>query len=143
MFNAFERVLLSLWIGSMWAIGYLAVPVLFATLDDRILAGMLAGKMFAILNFAGLLCGLLLLLGLFYQQGRAALSDWRSWLLLLMLLLICVNAFILQPHMGELKQLGLNGASLQQFRWLHGISSSLFLLNSLAGLLLIIRGLHK
>jgi len=127
----------------MWAIGYLAVPVLFHSLDDRILAGMLAGKMFSILNFMGLLCGLLLLLGLFYQQGRAALSGWRSWLLLAMLLFICVAEFILQPQMAALKQLGLSGDSLQQFRWLHGISSSLFLVNSLAGLLLIIRGLHK
>ena len=143
MFNAFERVLLSLWIGSMWAIGYLAVPVLFATLDDRILAGMLAGKMFTILNFMGLFCAALLFSGLFYQQGRAALSDWRSWLLLFMLLLICVIAFILQPQMSELKQLGLNGDSLQQFRWPHGLSSTLFLFNSLAGLLLVIRGLQK
>ncbi len=127
----------------MWAIGYLAVPVLFHSLDDRILAGMLAGKMFSILNLMGLLCGLLLFLGLFYQQGRAALSGWRGWLLLTMLLFICVAEFILQPQMAALKQLGLSGDSLQQFRWLHGISSSLFLVNSLAGLLLIIRGLHK
>ncbi len=143
MLKAFERVLLTFWIGSMWAIGYLAVPVLFHSLDDRFLAGMLAGKMFTILNFAGLFCGFLLFLGLFYQQGRAALSGWRSRLLLAMLLLICVAEFVLQPLMAELKQLGLSGESLQQFRWLHGISSILFLFNSLAGLLLVIRGVQK
>ncbi len=143
MFDAFERALLSIWIGGMWAIGYLAVPVLFHTLDDRMLAGMLAGQMFTILNFFGLICGLLLFAGLFYQQGKIALSGWRSGLLLFMLLLICVAEFILQPQMAELKQQGLNGAILQQFRWLHGISSILFLFNTLAGLLLNIRGLHK
>ncbi|VAX13947.1 Putative transmembrane protein [hydrothermal vent metagenome] len=143
MFQAAERVLLSIWMGGMWAIGYLAVPVLFHSLDDRILAGMLAGKMFTILNFAGLFCAGLLLIGLFYQQGRVALSNWRSWILLAMLLLIVVAEFILQPQMAGLKQNGLNGESLQQFRWLHGISSSLFLVNSLAGLLLIIRGVYK
>jgi len=127
----------------MWAIGYLAVPVLFRELDDRVLTGMLAGQMFTLLNFIGLFCGILLLAGLFFQQGRAALSSWRSWLLLFMLLLIGVAEFILQPQMAELKQLGLEGEHLQQFRYLHGISSVLFLLTSLAGLLLISRGLRK
>jgi len=143
MLKAFERVLLTFWIGSMWAIGYLAVPVLFRALDDRALAGMLAGQMFSLLNFLGLFCGVLLLSGLLFQQGRAALSGWRSWLLSGMLLLICVLEFVLQPQMAELKQLGLDGEHLQQFRWLHGLSSILFLVNSLAGLLLVIRGLQK
>lgn len=143
MFKSFERVLLTLWIGSMWAIGYLAVPVLFQVLDDRILAGMLAGQMFTLLNFLGLFCGVLLLAGMFYQQGRIVLSGWRSMLLVGMLVLVCVAEFILQPQMAELKQLGLEGDHLQQFRWLHGISSILFLLNSLAGLLLVARGLKK
>ncbi len=143
MFNSFERVLLTLWIGSMWAIGYLAVPVLFRVLDDRILAGMLAGQMFTLLNFLGLFCGVLLLAGIFYQQGRVTLSGWRSMLLVGMLVLVCVAEFILQPQMAELKQPGLEGEYLQQFRWLHGISSILFLLNSLAGLVLVARGLKK
>ncbi len=127
----------------MWAIGYLAVPVLFRALDDRVLAGMLAGQMFSLLNFLGLFCGVLLLSGLLFQQGRAALSGWRSWLLFGMLLLVCVAEFVLQPQMAELKRLGLEGEHLQQFRWLHCLSSILFLVNSLAGLLLVIRGLQK
>ena len=143
LLKAAEQVLLTLWIGSMWAIGYLAVPVLFRVLDDRMLAGMLAGKMFTLLNFLGLFCGVLLFVGLLLQQGRTVLSGWRSWMLVSMLLLICVVEFILQPQMAELKQLGLEGEHLQQFRWLHGISSILFLLNSLAGLVLIVRGVQK
>ena len=39
--------LLVLWIGGMWAIGYVAAPVLFANLGDKQLAGMLAGRLFA------------------------------------------------------------------------------------------------
>jgi len=58
-------------------------------------------------------------------------------------LLIAVAEFVLQPQMAELKQLGLEGEHLQQFRMLHGISSILFLLNSLAGLVLIVRGVQK
>jgi len=138
-----ERILLTLWIGSMWAIGYLAVPVLFRLLDDRMLAGMLAGQMFTLLNFLGLFCATLLFAGLLLQQGRQALFGWRSGLLVIMVVLIGVAEFVLQPQMAALKQLGLEGEHLQQFRWLHGISSILFLFNSLAGLLLVARGLQK
>ena len=41
-----DRILLTLWVGSLWAIGYIAAPTLFATLEDRALAGTLAGAMF-------------------------------------------------------------------------------------------------
>jgi hypothetical protein len=37
---------LTAWVGSLWAIGYLAVPILFHAQPDRQLAGMLAGQMF-------------------------------------------------------------------------------------------------
>ena len=56
-----EQLLVTLWVGSLWAIGYLAVPILFSTLDDRMLAGMLAGKMFTAVSFIGLGCGTALL----------------------------------------------------------------------------------
>ncbi|MEO8342514.1 MAG: DUF4149 domain-containing protein, partial [Gallionella sp.] len=36
------------WVGGLWAIGYLAVPVLFYAQPDRQLAGLLAGQMFAL-----------------------------------------------------------------------------------------------
>ena len=38
-----ERFLLTLWVGGLWIIGYLVTPVLFKTLDNRQLAGELAG----------------------------------------------------------------------------------------------------
>jgi hypothetical protein len=39
-----ERLLLTLWVGSLFAIGYIAVPMAFATLDDVILAGQYIGS---------------------------------------------------------------------------------------------------
>ncbi|HFQ14321.1 MAG TPA: DUF4149 domain-containing protein [Gammaproteobacteria bacterium] len=138
-----ERILLTLWVGGMWAIGYLAVPVLFAMLEDRMLAGMLAGRMFSLLNLLGLFCGGALLAMQLWQRGRALLRDWQGWLLPGMLLVILAGEFILQPQMAALKLAGLEGERLQQFRLLHGISSLLFLGNSLAGLWLVFRGPRK
>ena len=56
-----ERIILTLWVGALWAIGYLAVPFLFSGLDDRRLAGELAGEMFKAVGYVGLVSGIILL----------------------------------------------------------------------------------
>ena len=45
--------------------------------------------------------------------------------------------------MEELKAAGLDGENASRFGRLHGMSSVLFLINSLAGLALVISGLSK
>jgi hypothetical protein len=139
MFLIGERILLTLWVGALWAIGYLAVPTLFALLDDRILAGMLAGRMFTLVSFLGLFCGGVLLLGSLLRQGKLALRSVRVWLLVVMLLLVAVGEFGVQPLMAQLKAQGLVEGSMQaaQFARLHGVASVLYLINSLCGLLLV------
>ncbi len=144
MFLIGERILLTLWVGALWAIGYLAVPTLFALLDDRVLAGMLAGRMFTLVSFLGLVCGTLLLLGTGLRQGWLVLRSVRAWLLLVMLLLVVAGEFGLQPLMAQLKAQGLAEGSAQaaQFARLHGIASIIYLFNSLCGLLLVGLGEH-
>jgi len=139
-FPRLERVLLTFWVGGLWAIGYIAVPSLFFTLDDRQLAGELAGQMLKSIQVIGLACGLLLLCGLFYEIGRQFIRQWRCWLLLAMLLLTVLAVFIIQPMMVDLKAHGpiLKGTELAaEFGRLHGMASVLYLLNSIMGLALI------
>lgn len=139
MFTIGERLLLTLWVGALWAIGYLAVPVLFALLEDRALAGMLAGRMFSLVSYLGLVCGGVLLAGTVLRHGRAAWRGLRAGLLLVMLSLVVAGEFGLQPLMAQLKAGGLAEGSVQaaQFARLHGIASLLYLINSLCGLLLV------
>lgn len=134
-----EKILLTFWVGSLWAIGYLAVPTLFGTLEDRQLAGMLAGKMFTGVSYTGLFCGLVLLLSAFKRTAQFK-TDKKIWLLLLMLLLVIIGEFILQPQMADLKQFGLLEGSDQsrQFDRLHHIASMLYMINSLLGLTLVV-----
>lgn len=133
-----EPVLLTLWIGCLWAIGYLVAPVLFASLEDRMVAGMLAGKMFTAVSFIGLGCGSVLLAMTIMDRSRG-LRDRRVLLLGLMLILVVIGEFVLQPAMAELKQQGLVGGSAvaARFGQLHGVASLLYLVNSVAGLLLL------
>lgn len=130
-----ERILLTLWVGGLWAIGYMVAPALFASLDDRALAGSLAGVMFEIIAWVGLLCGGLLLL---FNQLRSAgrRFNWRALVLLAMLLLIGVGEFVLAPMIAGLREQGL--ADSTGFARLHGVAASAYLVTSLLGLLLVI-----
>lgn len=140
---AIERVLLALWVGGMWAIGYLAAPVLFATLDDRQLAGLLAGEMFEWMNTVGLVIGPLLLIS---NRIRCRVGiDRRAVALVLMLVIILLNQYGISPMMAEMKAGGLPAGSDEaaQFARLHGIASFFYLINSLLGIGLVVFGIHK
>jgi hypothetical protein len=52
--HAVERTLLTFWIGGLWTTGFVVAPLLFAELDDRALAGTLAGAIFGVMSYAGL-----------------------------------------------------------------------------------------
>jgi len=122
----------------MWTVGYVVAPTLFGILDDRQLAGFIAGHLFTTMSYIGLACGGLLLLGNLY---RAGIKHKTNYLLALMLVLIAIGQFILQPMMAELKAQGLVEGSVAaaKFGKLHGVSSILFMLTSIAGLTLIIK----
>ncbi len=133
-----ERILLTLWVGGMWTVGYIVAPTLFGVLDDRQLAGFIAGHLFTAMSYIGLVCGGLLLLGNSYRSG---IKHKTNYILLLMLILIAISQFILQPMMAELKADGLVAGSVNaaNFGKLHGVSAVLFLITSIAGLLLVIK----
>ena len=130
--SAVERILLTLWVGSLWVVGFIVAPVLFAELDDRALAGSLAGVLFTLTGYLGLACGgvLLLLNGLQYRG-----INWRLIVIACMLLLVMVGQFVVTPMVAELRVQGLTDTP--RFGQLHGIASVLFLLISVLGLVLV------
>lgn len=138
-----ERLLLTLWVGGMLVLGYLVTPVLFFSLSDRMLAGAVAGRLFGFMSLIGLVCGSLLILVWWLRDGRALVRDWRWWAVCVMLLITLIGEFGLAPRMQEIKLAA--GAALvpdselyQQFSRLHGLSSMLFMVNSLLGLGLVL-----
>ncbi len=141
-----ERVLLTLWVGGMWAIGFMAVPTLFAMLDDRQLAGMLAGQMFKIIYIVGFVVSLVLLVSVFINQGMSVAKHWRTWVLTLAFVLIALGLFVLQPAMQEIKAQGgiaEGSAQAERFATLHKASSTMYTVTSLCGLVLVVSGLRR
>ncbi|HRD86994.1 MAG: DUF4149 domain-containing protein [Candidatus Accumulibacter sp.] len=136
-------VALTLWVGGLWSIGYLVAPALFHALgSDRQLAGQLAGRLFELIGWVGLACAAYLLLFLLGRLRSAALRRWDFWLLILMLLLTAVGLFGVQPLLAQLKSDALPREVMQsvlrdRFAAWHGVSSILYLLQSLLGLLLV------
>ncbi len=137
--SAGENILLTLWVGGLWITGYLVVPALFASLDNRMLAGDLAGSVFSLMSWVGLACGGLLIAGVLLHERSQSFTTWRLWVLAAMLSIVAIGLFVLQPQMQALKAQGIASGSVQAiaFGRLHGISSTLFLVNSILGLLLV------
>ncbi len=136
------RLCLTLWVGGMWVVGYVVAPVLFAELSDTILAGNLAGKMFTWMARIGLVCGAYLLLYLLVQHGWSVVRRGAFWLVLFMLLGVAAGHFGIQPIIQQLKEAALPAEVMKsvlrdRFATWHGISSILYLLQSLFGLALL------
>jgi hypothetical protein len=140
-------IVITLWVGGMWAVGYLVAPALFAHLPaDRALAGALAGRMFDLIEWVGMGSATYLLLYLLVRRGLTAMRTAVFWLVVLMLLATLASHFGIQPLMAQFKtQAALSGAkdvlesvARDRFRTWHGVSSVLYLIQSLLGLLLVL-----
>ncbi|TSA21912.1 MAG: DUF4149 domain-containing protein [Betaproteobacteria bacterium] len=137
----------ALWVGGLWAVGYLVAPLLFHALpDDRLLAGLLAGKMFAAMGMVGMVCGGWLLVNRLQVAGGQAFKQAVFWMVLLMWLLTLAQYFGIQPLLAEIKaEAALQAASKDvmeslfrdRFATWHGVSSVVYLIESLLGLVLI------
>jgi hypothetical protein len=131
-----ERVLLALWVGALWTVGFVVAPVLFAELD-RSTAGSLAGILFRYMNWAGLGIG-----GFLLARNRLAARHRTAPALLLMLISvsILVNHFGITPEISALREAGFAPASdaATRFGRLHAAASVLYLTNAAFGLVLLV-----
>lgn len=143
-FQKLAAIAIVLWVGSLWAIGFIAAPTLFSTLADRQLAGMLAGRMFTVTAYVGMACGVYLLFYRLVTQGVTALKQAFFWLVFAMLVLTLVGHFGIQPILEGLKLQGgaadvMHSVVADRFARWHGIASILFIVQSLLGLVLVLR----
>ena len=142
-FSAAYSVVIAIWLGSLIGIGYIAAPVLFSQLADRTLAGNLAGAMFSVEAWLGIACAAYLLVYLVIAQGARITRCSVCWLVLLMLATTLLSHFGIQPLMAELKLEALpkpvmESALRDRFALWHGVSSGLYLLQTLLGIALVV-----
>ena len=134
-----RMLLVTLWVGSLWTIGYVVAPTLFATLADRVLAGFIAGKLFRIEAWLSVACGLVLIA---FIMRSTDVRDARArkhllWIVSGMLACTVVGYFGLQPFMADLKEAAAGGVmdaeARSRFGLLHGVASVFYLIQSVLG----------
>lgn len=125
-----ERVLLTLWVGSLWAVGYIAAPTLFAVLDNPELAGSVAGELFTVTAWVGLVCGTLLTVIQLVRDRHAVIRSWRFVALTTMLALTVAGEFLLRAWMDAAR-------GTDAFGSFHGLAQATFLIVALLGLALV------
>jgi len=136
-----------LWVGSFMTIGFLVVPILFSSLGDRQVAGMVAANLFKVTAYSGVvICAILMVIASYLVRLQATQYRLARWILLGMLACTVGAAFILIPWMNSLRDQALYlGISVREstnaalFTRLHGVSSTLFMIQALLGLVLVWR----
>lgn len=131
-----------LWVGGLLTIGFLVVPMLFSSLGDRQVAGMVAASLFKSTAYTSVLTSIVLMVlaNYFVRLGK---SQYRldRWILLGMLACAISAAFIIIPWMNSLRDQALYlGLSVREsshavlFGRLHGVSSAIYMLQTLLGI---------
>lgn len=141
--EALQSIAATLWVGAMWGIGYIVAPVLFSRLGDRALAGLIAGKLFSLMAWIGIGCAIYLLLFRMVRSGTGVFRQGVFWIVLLMLALVCAGEFGIQPIMAALKEEALPKQVMEsvlrdRFAAWHGVSSVLYIIQSLLGAALVV-----
>jgi hypothetical protein len=136
-----------IWAGSLWTIGYLVAPTLFSVLPSRETAGMIAGHLFRHEAILGITVGVLqlVLCNVLIRRGAARYRSLR-WIVLAMLICVLAGHFGVQPFMEGLKvkaqalNVGVSESPYKsEFGMLHGVSSVIYLVQSLLALVLVWR----
>jgi hypothetical protein len=143
-------LVLSIWVGGLAVLGFVAAPVIFATLQahdpsgGRAIAGMVFGAVFARFQFwAWILGGLLiLLLGARALLGpRPRRLGWRLWTVAAMIGLGLFTGMVLAPRIDQIRQstsgsvtdLPESDPRRSQFRLLHGVSNIIMVVTLIGG----------
>ena len=136
-------IIVTLWAGALWMTG-ISAYVLFDSLQDKQMAGMLAGKLFTVVSYIGMVSAFYLLIQRLVQDGTMALKQAFFWAVFLMLLLVLAGHFGIQPILEGLKAQALPADVMQsvfadRFRNWHGVASVAYLLECLLAFVLVLK----
>ena len=136
-------IIASLWVGGMWTM-FMVTTVLFNKIPSAYIAGNLASDMFQFLNYFGFGAGLFILFIKFKAVGIGFLKSSVLWVILVMLILIMINYFGIQPIIETIKVEALPKEVMEsvfadRFSTWHGIASIGYLIQCLLGLVLLIK----
>jgi hypothetical protein len=110
------RVLLVLWVGSLWSLAAWVAVTVFHMLGNPVLAGPIAARLFSIETYLGLLVAAAALTLAARRRLRALYAAVG---------LLLVNEWVLKPLMGAARAAG-HALGLSFGAW-HGVSAAIYL----------------
>jgi hypothetical protein len=136
-------IIVTLWAGALWMTG-ISAYVLFDSLQDKQVAGMLAGKLFTVVSYIGMLSAFYLLIHRLVQDGTIALKQAFFWAVFLMLLLVLAGHFGIQPILEGLKAQALPADVMQsvfadRFRNWHGVASIAYVIECVLAIVMVLK----
>ena len=110
----------ALWWGSLSTIGFLVVPLLFATLPTPALAGQMAARLFAAQTWVSCVCALLLLISLKQNRATAPVPIAQAAIIFIVLgmLVALLAEFVVAPRI----------VARENLRLWHSVGSAMYLL---------------
>ena len=143
MLSRLNLIVITLWVGSLWTTG-LSAYVLFDSLQDKQLAGSLAGKLFTVVSYIGMASGFYLLIQRLLDYGTGALKQSFFWAVFVLLLLVLAGHFGIQPILAQLKADAMpadvmHSIFAERFGKWHGVASVAYLVECLLGFVLVLK----
>ena len=143
MLSRLNLIVITLWVGALWTTG-LSAYVLFDSLQDKQLAGSLAGKLFTLVSYIGMASGFYLLIQRLLDYGTSALKQNFFWAVFGMLLLVLAGHFGIQPILAQLKADAvpadvMHSIFAERFGKWHGVASVAYLVECLLGFVLVLK----
>lgn len=134
----------ALWAGSLWALGYVAAPAVFATVESTV-AGDIVARLLERQAWLAMGCAALLLVLVRFGADLDARRK-RTLTILVVAMLACALAiyFALQPAMAQIREAAGPGGVRASPYWtrfatLHGVSQLLHLVESVLGAVLLVK----
>lgn len=135
----------ALWAGSLWALGYIAAPAVFARAPDSTVAGTIVGALLERQAWVAMACAVILLvLARFSTDLDAKRRRWVMGLVVAMLACALVIYLGLQPAMAQMRD-GAGPAGVRasadwpRFAAMHGVSQVLHLVQSVLAAVLLVK----
>jgi len=153
-FANLRTLLIAMWLGAALFFSFAVAPSAFAILSSREAAGAVVSRTLAIVNYSGLIVGLILLASSFILSRRDILI-WAERISLAVLAIACaVGQFVIGARLHNLREqtgrpieeLAIDAPLRVEFNNLHAISVWVLIIGMIAALVsyfLIARGLEK
>ena len=144
MAQRLSLIVATLWAGALWMTG-LTASVLFKTLpDQQQLAGNLAGQLFVIVSFIGMASAVYLLAHRLLVFGQPAFKQAFFRIVLIMLLLVLIGHFGIQPLLQSFKIQALpldvmHSAFASQFKAWHGVAGVVYIIECLLAIAMVLK----